>query len=106
MSVTDVIRVLIVDDHAVVRIGLRSLLAHTSGFRVVGEAGSVAEAVSMSDQARPDVGLMDVRLPDGSGVDACREIKRLHPATRVVTLDGRVVEMLSLIHISEPTRPY
>jgi len=77
---------LIVDDHAVVRIGLRSLLAQTSGFRVVGEAGTVAEAISAADQARPDVVLMDVRLPDGSGVDACREIKRSHPDVRVVML--------------------
>ncbi len=86
MSTTDIIRVLIVDDHAVVRIGLRSLLGHTSGFRVVGEAATVAEAISAADQARPDVVLMDVRLPDGSGVDACREIKKSHPEIRVVML--------------------
>lgn len=86
MSATDIIRVLIVDDHAVVRIGLRSLLGHTSGFRVVGEAATVAEAISAADQARPDVVLMDVRLPDGSGVDACREIKKSHPDIRVVML--------------------
>ncbi len=86
MTATDIIRVLIVDDHAVVRIGLRSLLGHTSGFRVVGEAATVAEAISAADQARPDVVLMDVRLPDGSGVDACREIKKSHPDIRVVML--------------------
>lgn len=86
MSAPDIIRVLIVDDHAVVRIGLRSLLAHTSGFRVVGEAGTVAEALAMADQANPDVVLMDIRLPDGSGVEACREIKKAHPDMRVVML--------------------
>ncbi|HJZ62636.1 MAG TPA: response regulator transcription factor [Miltoncostaeaceae bacterium] len=75
-----------VDDHAVVRIGLRQLLSHAQGFRVVGEAGSVAESLSMTDQARPDVVLMDVRLPDGSGVEACRRIKKEHPDTRVVML--------------------
>lgn len=86
MSAPDIIRVLIVDDHAVVRIGLRSLLAHTAGFRVVGEAGTVAEAVAMADQANPDVVLMDIRLPDGSGVEACREIKKSHPDMRIVML--------------------
>ena len=68
------------------RIGLRQLLSHAQGFRVVGEAGSVAESLSMTDQARPDVVLMDVRLPDGSGVEACRRIKKEHPDTRVVML--------------------
>lgn len=86
MSAPETIRVLIVDDHAVVRIGLRSLLAHTAGFRVVGEAGTVAEALAMADQSGPDVVLMDVRLPDGSGVEACREIKKAHPDMRVVML--------------------
>ncbi len=80
------IRVLIVDDHTVVRLGLRTLLSHTAGFRVVGEAQTVAEAVQLNEQTRPDVVLMDVRLPDGSGVEACRRIKADHPDTRVVML--------------------
>lgn len=82
----DPIRVLIVDDHTVVRLGLRTLLSHTAGFRVVGEAQTVAEAVQLNEQTRPDVVLMDVRLPDGSGVEACRRIKADHPETRVVML--------------------
>jgi DNA-binding NarL/FixJ family response regulator len=82
----DPIRVLIVDDHAVVRLGLRSLLTHSNGFRVVGEAGSASESVTLTGQTRPDVVLMDVRLPDGSGVEACRRIKQEHPDTRVVML--------------------
>lgn len=85
-SPTEPIRILIVDDHAVVRIGLRSLLASSSGFRVVGEAGTVAEAISLAAQSRPDVVLMDVRLPDGSGVEACRRIKAENSETRVVML--------------------
>jgi DNA-binding NarL/FixJ family response regulator len=85
-TAADPIRVLIVDDHAVVRLGLRSLLTHTNGFRVVGEAGSVAESVTLSGQMRPDVVLMDVRLPDGSGVEACRRIKQQLPDTKVVML--------------------
>lgn len=80
------IRVLLVDDHAVVRLGLRSLLVNQPGFRVVGEAGTAAEAVAMARQARPDVILMDVRLPDGSGIEACRKIKAESPECRVVML--------------------
>ena len=80
------IRILIVDDHAVVRIGLRTLLASSAGFRVVGEAGTVAEAITLAVQARPDVVLMDVRLPDGSGVEACRRIKAENADMRVVML--------------------
>jgi DNA-binding NarL/FixJ family response regulator len=80
------IRVLLVDDHAVVRLGLRTLLANQPGFRVVGEAGTVAEALNMARQARPDVVLMDVRLPDGSGVEACRKIKAESPDCKVVML--------------------
>ncbi|MFN8122023.1 MAG: response regulator transcription factor [Thermoleophilia bacterium] len=83
---TESIRVLIVDDHAVVRIGLKTLLANTAGFRVVGEAGTVAEAIALAVQARPDVVLMDVRLPDGSGVEACRRIKSDNQEIRVVML--------------------
>lgn len=80
------IRVLLVDDHAVVRLGLRSLLVNQPGFRIVGEAGTAAEAVAMARQARPDVILMDVRLPDGSGIEACRKIKAESPECRVVML--------------------
>ena len=83
---SDAIRILIVDDHAVVRIGLRTVLSNASGFRVVGEAGTVAESISLAVQARPDVVLMDVRLPDGSGVEACRRIKADNPDMRVVML--------------------
>ncbi len=86
MSAGAGIRVLIVDDHEVVRIGLRQLLGSSGGFRVVGEAGTMAEAISMSQKARPDVVLMDVRLPDGSGVEACRKIKADNPEVRVVML--------------------
>jgi two-component system, NarL family, response regulator DevR len=85
-SQTDAIRILIVDDHAVVRIGLKTVLANATGFRVVGEAGTVNDAVTLAVQARPDVVLMDVRLPDGSGVEACRRIKADNPDIRVVML--------------------
>jgi two-component system response regulator DevR len=80
------IRVLLVDDHEVVRVGLRSLLDQVPGIVVAGEAGTVAEAVSTASSLQPDVVVMDVRLPDGNGVDACREIRARRPETRVIML--------------------
>lgn len=81
-----VIRLLIVDDHEVVREGLRALLARQKGLEVVGEAGSAAEAVDKARRYAPDVVIMDVRLPDGSGIEACREIRAERPETRVIML--------------------
>ncbi len=80
------LRLLVVDDHEVVRQGLVSLLDRREGFQVVAEAGTVAEAVEMAQRHRPDLVVMDVRLPDGSGIEACREIRSELPATRVVML--------------------
>jgi DNA-binding NarL/FixJ family response regulator len=83
---THVIRVLLVDDHEVIRVGLRTVLGQTQGIAVVGEAGTMAEAVQQAQRVKPDVILMDVRLPDGSGIDACREILGALPGTRVIFL--------------------
>lgn len=80
------IRVLLVDDHEVIRVGLRTVLGQTQGVTVVGEAGTIAEAIQQTQRLKPDVILMDVRLPDGSGVDACREILGALPGTRVIFL--------------------
>jgi two-component system, NarL family, response regulator DevR len=80
------IRLMLVDDHEVVRLGLSVLFGQTSGIEVVAEAGSVADAVKGAAQHRPDVILMDLRLPDGTGIDACRDILSAHPATRVLFL--------------------
>ncbi len=80
------ISVLLVDDHEVVRTGLRTLLERRPGLNVVGEAGSVAEAVAAARQAQPDVIVMDIRLPDGNGVEACREIRGELPETKVLML--------------------
>ena len=80
------IRVMLVDDHEVVREGLRTLLARRPNVTVVGEAGSVAEAVDAAAKAKPDVVIMDVRLPDGSGVEACRLIRDHRVETRVIML--------------------
>jgi DNA-binding NarL/FixJ family response regulator len=76
----------VVDDHEVVRQGLVSLLERREHFQVVAEAGTAAEAVEMARKFEPDLVVMDVRLPDGSGIEACREIRAEFPATRVVIL--------------------
>lgn len=81
-----VLRLLLVDDHEVVRQGLAAVLGRRDTFQVVAEAGTVAEAVELAERFRPDVIVMDVRLPDGSGIEACREIRAEHPEIRVVML--------------------
>jgi two-component system response regulator DevR len=80
------ITLLVVDDHEVVRQGLVALLGRRPGFQVVGEAGTVAEAIEGARRFQPDLVIMDVRLPDGSGIEACREIRADLPDTRVVML--------------------
>ncbi len=80
------IRILIADDHEVVRIGLAALLGRQDGFEVVGEASSGLEAISAAERLRPDVVVLDIRMPNGSGTDACREITRRLPGTPVVML--------------------
>ena len=79
-------RILLCDDHEVVREGLRGLITRQEGMSVVGEAGTVAEAVDVAASAKPDVVIMDVRLPDGSGVEACRSIREARPETKVIML--------------------
>jgi two-component system, NarL family, response regulator DevR len=78
------IRLLLVDDHEVVRAGLRALLTGIENMEIVGEAGTVAEAVSEAARLAPEVILMDLRLPDGTGIDACREILSSAPRTRIL----------------------
>jgi two-component system response regulator DevR len=80
------LRILLVDDHEVVRLGVRGLIERQSGMEVVGEAGTVREAVSQVEQLAPDVVLLDVRLPGGNGLEACRQIKALRPETRIIVL--------------------
>lgn len=82
----DNIRIMIVDDHEVVRLGLSNLLARQEGWEVVGEAGSVTDAIQEADDKEPDIIVMDIRLSDGMGIDACREIVRRHPDTKVIML--------------------
>ena len=79
-------RVLLVDDHEVVRLGLRALLEHNAQFEVVGEAGSAKEAIEQVALTLPDIVLMDIRLPGASGIEACEEITNRFPDIKVVML--------------------
>ena len=80
------IRVMLVDDHEVVRQGLRALLESAGRIVIAGEAGGVREAVEVAETVRPDVVVMDVRLADGSGIEATREIRAARPDIKVVML--------------------
>jgi two-component system NarL family response regulator len=82
------LRVLIVDDHLLVRIGLKAVISDDPRLTVCGEAGSVAKAVEMYRAHRPDVVLMDLRLPDGSGVDATAAIRAEFPEARVIVISS------------------
>ncbi|RIJ52481.1 DNA-binding response regulator [Clavibacter lycopersici] len=72
-------RVFLLDDHELVRRGIADVIEREADLEVVGEAGTVRDAVARVEATRPDVVVLDVRLPDGSGVDACRRIRSLHP---------------------------
>jgi DNA-binding NarL/FixJ family response regulator len=85
-QIPDQVRVMVVDDHEVVRDGLRMLLQNVSGIHVVAEAGSVRESLVQAERTRPDVIVMDVRLTDGSGIEATREIRARRPSTKVLML--------------------
>jgi DNA-binding NarL/FixJ family response regulator len=80
------IRVFLLDDHEIVRQGVRTLLESESGFEVVGEAATAAEAVARIPAIAPDVAVLDVRLPDGDGVQVCRDVRAKNPEIRCLML--------------------
>jgi len=80
------VRIFLLDDHEVVRQGIAELLEGVEGFEIVGEAGTAAEAVPRILAARPDVAVLDMRLPDGSGIDVCREVRSVLPDTHCLIL--------------------
>jgi two-component system response regulator DevR len=82
------IRVYILDDHELVRRGLHELLNSQPGFAMVGESGLVADALQDIPALRPDIALLDVRLPDGSGIEVCRQIRSDHPEVACLILTG------------------
>ena len=79
-------RVLLVDDHEVVRVGLRTLLERHQQFDVVGEAGSARDAIQKTEALKPDVVVMDIRLPGTSGIEACEQIVTKYPKIKVIML--------------------
>ena len=80
------IRLALVDDHQMVRVGLRTLLEAVLQFEVIGEAATAAEALELLPKLASDVVLLDMRLPDGSGLEVCRQLRRLCPQVRVLML--------------------
>jgi DNA-binding NarL/FixJ family response regulator len=97
----------LVDDHQVVRVGLRTVLHnHHHGINVVGEAGSKAAAVRAAKRLKPDIILMDVRLPDGSGVEACRDILAHQPTTRVIFLTSFADDEFALAAVLAGAKGY
>lgn len=86
LSETKRIRLLIVDDHEVTRLGLRTLLESCPTFKIVGEAASVSETLAAAERLQPDLVLLDVRLADGSGIEVCRRLQRLDLDTKVLVL--------------------
>jgi two-component system response regulator DevR len=88
------VRLVLVDDSEVVRMGLRALLGTDPSLEIVGEAGNVATGVQTCLRLRPDVALLDIRLPDGTGFDVCRQILKSLPAVRVLILTSVTDETL------------
>ena len=86
MPTSDKLRILIVDDHDIVRKGLAMLVSRQDDFSVVGEAGTVSEALKKARASAPDVVVMDIGLPDGSGIEACRDIRDDNPDIKVLIL--------------------
>ena len=89
-----VVKLFIVDDSELVRTGLRTLLGTERAIQIIGEAANVADAITNARRLKPEVVLMDIRLPDGSGFDACRQILQILPETRILFLTSVVDDHL------------
>ena len=100
------LRILVVDDHEVVRRGLVSLLDRRAQFQVVAEAGTSAEAIAQARRFVPDIVLLDLRLPDASGIEACRQLRDELPAVHVVFLTSSPDEIDVLAAIVSGARGY
>lgn len=100
------IRLLLVDDHEIVRLGLETALGLNDEFEIIGEAGTMAEAISQAINLKPDVIIMDVRLPDGTGIEACREILSVCPQIKVIMLTSYADEEASVASIIAGARGF
>ena len=100
------IRLLIVDDHEVVRLGLRTLLESEPDLKMVAEAGTAEEALVQVENHRPDVVILDIQLPGRSGLDACRDIRRQFPQTKVVMLTSSANESFAVEALSAGASGY
>jgi DNA-binding NarL/FixJ family response regulator len=83
-QVSQSLRILVVDDHEVVRRGIAAVIERRDGLEAVAQAGTAAEALAMVERFRPDLIILDVRLPDGSGIETCRQIRAEHPEMKVL----------------------
>lgn len=100
------IRVLIVDDHEVVRTGLRTVIDLVPGIRVIGDCGTAAEAVGIASRRRPHVVLLDIRLPDISGIDACKKILAGSPRAQILILSSYAEEATVVSSIRQGAQGY
>lgn len=100
------VRILIADDHSVVRAGLRALLEQRDNFRVVAEASTGEEAVQRAQEYHPDVAVLDIRMPGVSGIEACRRIIETVPGCRVVMLTSYAEDELLLAAIDAGASGY
>ncbi|MGQ2911019.1 MULTISPECIES: response regulator transcription factor [unclassified Aeromicrobium] len=80
------VRIFLLDDHEIVRRGIRDLLEAQEGLTVIGEAGTAGEALELIPTLLPDVAVLDARLPDGSGIEVCRDVRAAHPEVNVIIL--------------------
>ncbi len=103
---TNQVRILIADDHSVVRAGLRALLERQGRFRVVAEAGTGEEAVTKAQEAQPDVAVLDVRMPGVSGIEACRQIVESVPGCKVIMLTSYAEDELLFAAIQSGASGY
>lgn len=106
LQVSRSIQIVLVDDHAVVREGLAAVLGRCTDLEVVGEAGSAAEAVEVTARTQPNVVVMDIRMPGGSGIDACREISARWPAVRILVLTSYADDEAVIASISAGASGY
>src|SRR6187431_290332 len=100
------IRVFLLDDHEVVRRGVADLLEAEDDIKVVGESGSAVEATHRAPALRPDVAILDARLPDGSGIDVCREVRSRDPHIKALILtsyDDDEALFAAIMYLAEKT---